>query len=62
MSQDEPVFLEQSAVETLRESPPVGILHLLTNKGQFAFAITGEAARDIAAKLLAFANQPANDR
>ena len=62
MSKREPVFLQQSAVETLQQSPPVGILHLLTDKGQFAFAITGEAARDVAAKLLTFADQSANDR
>ena len=62
MPKAEPVFLQQAAVETLQQAPPVGVLHFLTDKGQFAFAITGEAARDVAAKLLAFANQPANDR
>ncbi|MND64564.1 hypothetical protein D3C80_559040 [compost metagenome] len=62
MSQQEPEFLMQCAVETIHPAPPVGILHLLTDKGQFAVAITEEAARDVAAKLLDFANQPANDR
>ncbi|WP_312405198.1 hypothetical protein [Rhizobium sp.] len=61
MSQQEPEFLMQAAVETIHKAPPVGILHLLTDKGQFSVAITEEAARDVAAKLLAFANPAAND-
>ncbi len=62
MSETVPPILQQSAVGTLQESPPVGVLQFLTDEGQFAFAISADAARDVAAKLLAFANQPANDR
>jgi hypothetical protein len=61
MLQKEPEFLMQCAVETIHASPPVGILHLLTDKRQFAVAITEEAARDVATKLLAFANQSKDD-
>lgn len=50
-----PTFLLQCEIETLQADPPVGIMHLLTNKGQMAVAIEGQGARDVAAKLLVFA-------
>ena len=53
--QSGPTFLLQCEIETLQADPPVGIMHLLTNKGEITVAIEGQGARDVAAKLLVFA-------